>query len=262
MIWDLHTHLKQVLRGNTIAEKAAHLIEVGDRHGIDRFCVFLGIGNRDLNPTPEILTVHNNEVLEAITAHPDRLFGFVYLNPNHVKKSLDELERCVADGPMTGIKLLVARKCSDPRIDPIIQRAAELNAIIFQHTWHKSSGNLPEESTPEDLAILAARFPDVPFICGHTGGNWERGIAAVRGSPNVSLGFGGFDPTAGATEMAVREMSAKRVIFGSDAPGRSYASQLAKVLGADISQQDKDLILGQNLKNMMVPILKAKGITV
>lgn len=261
MIWDLHCHLTRALRGNTIAEKAAHLIEVGDRHGIDRYCVFMGLEwKRD--PDPDNLAVQNNDVLEAIAAHPDRLFGFVYLNPNHVQKSLDELERCVADGPMTGVKLWVARKCSDPQIDPIIQRAAELKAVIFQHTWHKTSGNMPGESTPEDMAILAARFPEAPLICGHTGGNWERGIAAVRDSPNVSLGFGGFDPTAGATEMAVREMGAERVIFGSDAPGRSYASQLSKILGANISQQEKDLILGQNLKNMMTPILKAKGISV
>jgi predicted TIM-barrel fold metal-dependent hydrolase len=261
MIWDLHCHLSQALRGDTIPEKAAHLIEVGDRHGIERFCLFMGLGwSKD--PTPDDLSKQNNDVLEAVAAHPGRLFGFVYLNPNHVQKSLDELERCVADGPMTGVKLWVARKCSDPQIDPIIQRAAELKAVIFQHTWLKTSGNDPGESTPEDVALLAARFPEAPLICGHTGGNWERGIAAVRDSPNVSLGFGGFDPTAGATEMAVREMGAGRVLYGSDAPGRSYASQLAKILGANISQQEKDLILGHNLKKMMTPILEAKGLPV
>jgi hypothetical protein len=39
----------------------------------------------------------------------------------------------------------------------------------------------------------------------------------------------GFDPTAGVTEMAVREVGAARVLYGSDAGGRSFASQLAKV---------------------------------
>src|SRR3712207_6583780 len=33
--------------------------------------------------------------------------------------------------------------------------------------------------------------------------------------------------------MAVRELGAERILYGSDAGGRSFASQLAKVTGAD-----------------------------
>ncbi len=61
--------------------------------------------------------------------------------------------------------------------------------------------------------------------------------------------------------MAVRELGAHRVIYGSDIGGRSYSSQLAKVYGADISEPDKKLILGGNLKRILTPILKAKGVT-
>lgn len=259
MIWDLHTHLTPALKGANAAEKAASLIEIGDRHGIDRYCVFMGIDwNRD--PDPADLPKQNNDILEAVEAHPDRLFGFVYLNPKHVQASLDELNRCVRDGPMTGVKLWIAHKCSEPELDPIIERAAELKAVIFQHTWFKTKANYPGESTPQDLAILASRYPEVPIICGHTGGNWEIGIKTIRKHENVSIGLGGFDPTAGVVEMAVRELGTERIVWGSDAPGRSFASQLAKVLGAEIDDDARDLILGMNLKRMMMPILEAKGI--
>jgi predicted TIM-barrel fold metal-dependent hydrolase len=70
----------------------------------------------------------------------------------------------------------------------------------------------------------------------------------------------GSDPTSGITEMAVRELGASRVIYGSDAGGRSFASQLAKVQGADISEADRQLVLGANLRRMMTPILESKGI--
>jgi predicted TIM-barrel fold metal-dependent hydrolase len=60
--------------------------------------------------------------------------------------------------------------------------------------------------------------------------------------------------------MAVRETGAERVIYGSDVCGRSFASQLAKVTGADVSDAAKNLILGGNLRRMMAPILKSKGI--
>ena len=52
------------------------------------------------------------EVLQALRHFPDRAFGFVYLNPKHTQASLDELNRCVRDGPLVGVKLWVARGAS------------------------------------------------------------------------------------------------------------------------------------------------------
>ena len=72
------------------------------------------------------------------------------------------------------------------------------------------------------------------------------------------IGTGGSDPTAGFIEMAVRELGATRVIHGSDIGGRSFASQIAKVRGADLPEAAKRLILGENLKRMLMPILRAK----
>ena len=71
----------------------------------------------------------------------------------------------------------------------------------------------------------------------------------------------GSESCAGYTEMAVRELGAERVIYGSDAGGRSFASQLAKVHGADISDAAKELIFSGNLQRLLMPILKQKGIT-
>src|SRR5262249_40128847 len=100
------------------------------------------------------------------------------------------------------------------------------------------------------------------IICGHTGGDWEQGIRAVRAQPNISVDLGGGDPVAGITEMAVRELGPGRVLYGSDAPGRSFASQLAKVHGAHVSDADKEKIFATNLKRLLTPILKDKGIKV
>ena len=50
------------------------------------------------------------------------------------------------------------------------------------------------------------------------------------------------------------------LLYGSDAGGRSFASQLAKVHGAQISEADKQKIFCDNLRGLMLPILKAKGI--
>ncbi|HEU0039503.1 MAG TPA: amidohydrolase family protein, partial [Verrucomicrobiae bacterium] len=204
MIWDAHTHLSGV-PGDTPEERLTRLLEFADRMGIERLCVSMGM-NWSYDPPPEDLRRQNDEVLRAVRRWPQRAFGFVYLNPNHVEFSLAEL-------------------------DPIVRRATEPKAVILQHTYVKTTGNLPGESTPMDLAELAGRHPDARFICGHTGGNWEIGIRAIRDCKNVYADLCGSDPTAGYTEMAVRELGAARVLYGSDAGGRSFASQLAKVLG-------------------------------
>ena len=260
MIWDLHCHFSNY-GGRTPEESMAEVIRLGDRMGIDRFCIYLGYG-REQNPNPQELRSHNDAVLRALDHWRDRAFGFVYLNPNFPEESLRELDRCIRDGPMVGVKLWIAARASSPKLDPIIERASALHAVIFQHTWLKTNGNFPGESTPMELATLAARHPKVPIICGHTGGNWELGIRAVRSSPNVSIGIAGSDPTNGFVEMAVRELGAGRVIWGSDSGGRSLASQLSKVVGSTVPEAAKQLILGENLKRMLMPILQAKGIRV
>lgn len=260
MIWDLHCHLNN-FAGRTPDERMASLIQFADRMGIERVCVFMGYPIL-AEPTPAQLTEQNDQVLQALSHWHHRAFGFVYLSPQHVEFSLREFDRCVKNGPMVGVKLWIARRASAPELDPIVEAAAAMNAVIFQHTWHKTTGNFPGESEPADVAELAARHPKVPIILGHTGGEWETGLRTVRHLPNVSVDMAGFDPTAGAVEMAVREVGVARVIYGSDAGGRSFASQLGKVMGADISEAGRAAILGENLRRMMTPILRRKGIRV
>lgn len=259
-IWDLHCHIAGAsLPEKTPEERGDHLVTVMDRMGIERMCIFMGM-RWSWEPTPEQLRLQNDEILRILEKHPDRFFGFTYVSPQHVDASLEEMERCIVKGPMVGIKLWIAAHCNLPEVDPIVRRAAELKAVIFQHTWFNLVGNKPGESTPTEFAELAARHPDITMICGHTGGDWEQGLQAVRHLPNVLVDLAGSDPVAGFTEMAVREMGADRVIYGSDGAGRSFASQLSKVYGAAIPEEQKQMILYGNLHRLMLPILKQKGI--
>lgn len=257
-IWDGHCHLVGV-PGDSPEQRMAEQVRYSDRVGIERTVVFMGYP-LITDPTPDELREQNDQVMRALKQFRDRTLGFVYLNPNHLQFSLEEFDRRVRDGPMVGIKLWTAKRCSALELDPIIERAAALNAAIYQHTWLKVGGNLPGESTPFDVVELARRHPSVPIICGHAGGDWERGICAIRASRNVLIDVAGFDPTAGAVEMAVRELGPERIVFGSDAGIRGFASQLAKVLGAEVSDGARRQILSGNLRRLLTPILRAKGL--
>jgi uncharacterized protein len=258
-IWDVHSHLGNV-PGDTPEERMESLVRFMDRIGIERVILSQGFDQYIEHPTPDQIREENDRVMQAVHRFPDRAYGSVYLSPDHVDFSVQEFDRCVRDGPMIGIGEIEAdKRCSAPELDSIAERAAALKVPILQHTWLKVGGNEPGESTPYDVVELAQRHPNVQFICAHTGGDWERGIRIIRGTKNICAEVAGFDPTAGVTEMAVRELGAERVVYGSDVGGRSFASQVAKVLGADIPIEAKELILGGNLRRIYAPILKAKG---
>ena len=257
-IWDDHCHLGSV-PGNTPEERMAALIRAADRLGIERLLLSQGY-SADLHPTPDQLREENDRAMRAVRRFPDRSYGSVYLSPAHPDFSVQEFNRCVRDGPMVCIGEVEADKpCSVPEMEPIVACAASIRVPIPQHTWLKTGGNEPGESTPYDLVELARRHPDVQFVCVHTGGNWELGIRIIRAMKNVSAETAGSDPTSGFVEMAVRELGAERVIYGSDVGGRSFASQLGKVIGANIPDSAKELILGGNLRRLLAPVLKAKG---
>jgi uncharacterized protein len=161
-IWDVHTHLSGV-PGDTPEARLGKMLEFADRMGVARLCVFMGM-QWSHDPSPEKLRQDNDDVLRAVSHFPNRAFGFVYLNPRHTQASLDEFNRCVRDGPMVAVKLWVAQRCNAPELDPIIDAAAAANAVVLQHTWLKATGNLPGESTPFELAELAARHPSATIM--------------------------------------------------------------------------------------------------
>jgi uncharacterized protein len=259
-IWDIHTHLDGV-EGDTPEARMAVLVRHMDRLGIERVILSQGYDQYIKNPTPEQVREENDRVMRAVRHFPDRAYGSVYLSPTNVEFCLQEFDRCVRDGPMVSVgELETDVRCNSPALDPIVERAIALKVPILQHTWVRSNGSDPGESTPYDLVELARRHPQAQFICGHTGGTWELGIRAIRDVRNICAGIAGSDPTSGFVEMAVRELGAERVVYGSDAGGRSFASQMAKVVGAEIPDSAKELILGGNLRRLLQPSLEAKGL--
>jgi uncharacterized protein len=258
-IWDIHSHLGG-LPGNTPEERMEVLIRDMDRLGIERLILSQGFDEYIEHATPEQVRIENDRVLRAVKRFPDRAYASLYINPEHVEASLQEFDRCVRDGPMICVgEIETDLRCNAPQLDPIVERAVSMNVPILQHTWLNSEGNGPGESTPYDIVELAKRHPKAQLICGHTGGNWELGIRIIRDSKNVYAEIAGSDPTSGFVEMAVRELGAERVIYGSDVGGRCFASQVAKVLGADIPDEAKELILGGNARRLLEPVLRAKG---
>jgi hypothetical protein len=261
-VWDGHCHLEG-FSGATPEERMDDMLRFADRLGVERMCVFLGFPF-NFRGTADEMRAQNDQVWKAVAHSHGRAYGYAYMNPAYQQQCLDEINRCVRDGPMIGLKFELGnpQHANWPEMDPLIERIGELEGVVMHHTWIKTTGNEVGESTPMELVELARRHPTVTIFCGHTGGNWELGIRAIRTTPNLYADLCGSDPTAGFTEMAVRELGVERVIYGSDVGGRSFASQLGKVMGAAIPDAARRQILGENLRRLLQPVLKAKGLSV
>lgn len=258
-IWDLHFH------GFDEMDWVHAYIE---RMGVERlFSLDIG-GWNPQDPETQRREARDRALLDEWR---DLVYGIVRIDPSRPEESVAKIDRWIADGPAVGIKYgggnRDALTCTHPNNDPIIQRAAELGAVIYIHTWYVvggepryvGGGNRPGSSTPEDVAVLAARYPDVPLICGHAGGDWELGARAVRARENVYFEFSGGEPWSGAVDFAVKELGAERIVWGGHLPTRAYANELSKVYDADLTDAQRQLILGANLRTIAGPILRRKG---
>lgn len=244
-------------------ERSLPAVRVG---GFQKLCYFphVGTGTTSDAEFEKLARSRPDLTLKPLKRWPKLLLGMIQLNAKNRRGSLDAIDRWLGDGPMLGVYFpgggAGATTCTHPNFEPLVERIAELNGVIMQHTWFKTGGKSgPDASTPSELAQLAAKFPEQKFLCAHAGGEWEKGIRAVGDSPNILIETSGFDATAGFIEMAVRELGAERIVFGSHLPSRSLGTELGKVIGAKISERDKRLILGENYRRLLMPILKKKS---
>ena len=257
-IWDSyftpsHSHPGADGSDRLIADIERSLPAIKRGH-IQKLCYFahVGVGTTRDASLEERLRLHPEGVLKPLERWPELLIGMIQLNANHVPKSLDAINRWLRDGPMRGVYFPGggpgAMTCDHRNFNQLVPRIADVGGVIMQHTWFKTGGKQgPGESTPSELARLAKRFPSQKFICAHAGGEWERGIRAVRDQPNVLLETSGFDATAGFIEMAVRDVGAERIVFGSHLPSRSLGTELGKVVGANVSEEEKTVDSGREL---------------
>ncbi len=236
-------------------ERSLPAIEKGQ---FEKLCYFphVGLGTTGDASYEALVQAQPDLVLKPLERWSDLLLGMIQLNANDVPGSQAALDRWLGDGPMLGVYFPGsgpgALCCTNPNFHPLIERINQLHGVIMVHTWYKTGGKQgPGESTPAELAELAAQYPEQKFLCAHAGGEWEQGIRAVRSSPNILVETSGFDATAGFIEMAVRELGAERIVFGSHLPSRSLGTELAKVTAANIPEEAKQKILGENYRQLL-----------
>jgi len=252
-IVDMHTHVF-----DSLPQPDARVLERMQR--LARDCgiaqtVLLANGTgilADMKANEALIRDINTYTLKAMAHRPERIIGFCYLNPAHSQRFLhEELERCITRGGMRGVKLEAAVNARDRRMDPLMEMVEALGVPIVHHSWYKATPHGRNESNPSDIADLGRRFPQVQLIMAHLGGARQRGILDIHDLANVAVDTSGSQPEEGLVEYAVRRLGAERVVYGSDWPIRDYAVQLGRILAAEISDRQKEMILCGNARRLI-----------
>src|SRR3989440_7905476 len=168
-------------------------------------------------PSPADLPYGNDALLALAREHPNRVRGYVTVNPNYTTHALDEIVRCLGAG-MIGIKLAASRRATDPLLDPICEIARERGVPVLQHVWQHRRRDWPgqEASDGAELCALAGRHPKVRFILGHIGGGRARpdSLAPLRPAPDAFVDLPGGGVGGGVVAGGLAAGGAGRLAWG------------------------------------------------
>lgn len=199
------------------------------------------------NPTPDIVGKYNDIVVKAMKRHKGIIKGFAFINPGYAKESLYEIDRCVNDLGMIGVKLYNQYFISDPVLRGVIEKCIEMDIPILEHAgkMHFKSHSQPFISDGTHFAEISTQYPEAVIIQAHVGGggDWQWQLKAIADFPNIYTDISGSVCDQGIIESTVKYLGADRVLFGTDG---SISAGIGKILGADISEQDKIMILNNS----------------
>lgn len=181
------------------------------------------------------LWVDDQYVADYVAAHPDKLIGFLSVDPTQPGWE-EELQFGHQELKLRGIKLLsmyAGFRPDEPRLDPLWQYAQRHRLPVLLHTGTTFIAQAPLECTlPRHLDVVAARFPEVRIIMAHLGHPYEgECVVTARKHPHLyadisALHYRPFQFYHSL--MLVQEYGIwDKVLFGTDYPFTNVDATLA-----------------------------------
>lgn len=241
MVIDGHVHIGTSVFFHMRAD-ADFLVRMADECGFDRIFV------TELNALFYDMSEGNDALAREVGKHPDRLIGYVSVpTPRFGRRGVDEVHRCYQKYGFRGMKIYSHPEASiaEPGTADLLAAAAEYGMPILAHT------------TPDECDYLMTHVPQARLLMAHMGGHpyafgdWHRAVAVAKKHPNLLIDTASSQIDNGMLEHAVAELGPEKILFGTDMPLLDPHTQLAKVTGADISDDAKRAILGGNLVRLL-----------
>jgi predicted TIM-barrel fold metal-dependent hydrolase len=251
-VFDAHGHLAHdgsmgIARLKLAYNDAEHLVQTMDRLGIDRCLISSWSGITLGDPAGNDIT------LSAVERYPDRLLGYGCINPRYPEVMREEFERVFVSGKMQGYKPYPPKQAvpiTDLRHRLVLEWCDRQGLPVLCHGGMSGDRCV----SPEHLDKVAPLYPNAKFLLAHTGSSWalaEALVPVARKHSNIYAEITYTSITYGMIEYLVREIGRERVLFGTDCVMRDAAPQLGWVAWARIPIEDKRMVLGGNIADIL-----------
>ncbi len=210
---------------------------------------------------PGLCCTANDYILDAVARYPDRLFGFISVNPKEGEAAVREVVRCAEQG-LRGIGELLPRgqgfRLDDEKIlAPLVEVALNYNLLIQTHTTepmgHLYSGK--GETLPWAVVRFAQCFPQATLVCAHWGG----GLLFYELMPEVMRALRNIYYDTAASLLLYRdkifplaaEIAEDKILFATDYPLIKQRYFLSRIRRSGMSARAQAKLLGENAARVL-----------
>ncbi|GAA5219935.1 amidohydrolase family protein [Membranihabitans marinus] len=242
-IIDLHVHQGKINPTVTGTEKAEDIVRNMDRCGITAGIV------------TSMWSIHgdvargNKAVSEACAAYPDRLYGYITLDPKYPEEVKSQLELYGDNPSFRGIKLHAIQgvDISDPRHDIIFSFADKKGWVLLCHAsndyrkWDK----------------ICANYRNANFLIAHSGTGDPKVHSVLQLAELTKKHKNLYFDTAGsgmppmALERLVEVAGVDHVTYGSDYPMFDFSYETGRILYSSLTKKEKNAILYENGRKLL-----------
>jgi hypothetical protein len=249
MIIDAHVHLgsrdSRTKYFGTAPSKfeVEELFRIMDKNSVDKSVIMsLGKGeNFDYKSD-------NNYISKVILEYPDKLYGYIRINPWH-KKAIEDFEHGINKQGFCALKLHPESdsfKPNDSLVYPLIETAETLNVPVCIHTHRPGNGQ------PALVGDLALNFPNVTFIMAHMGMNlYPDAIFVAKVCSNIILESSAQPWIHRIARKVIDTIGVNRLVWGSDCPLHSQMVERLKIESAPLTEDEKNKVMGENIYNIL-----------
>lgn len=240
MVIDFHGHSDLYETFNWM-DPPELVVRLADRAGIDVTCV------TTYGEAPGYPAAISN-LVKFVDMFPDRLIGFVRVNPGAGQGAIQALEEASRCPQIRGVKLhpiCNLLKPYNPLCVAVMKKAAELGMPVFIHCGDKVAAQ------PWQIGLGAMECPEAQIVC-HMGGffHGEEAIRMAKECPNVSLDTSS-TPYPAIIREAVEELGADRVLFATDNPAGDPVSDLQKVRDLHLDPESEEKVMWKNAAKLL-----------
>lgn len=231
---DAHNHIG-AKKGTEV--KIEELVTNMEKLGIDKAIVFSFSE-----------TIDNNYVIESVRKYPNKLYGFVTINPWSPTSETD-LEEAFKLKEIYGLKLHPVKHAyaldNHELLDPLFKICQQYRKPVLIY------GGANVYSSPNMFAEMAMTFPKVNLIMSHGGQMYETtaAINVLNKYKNIYIETSSMFKIR--IENLVKKNLLNQVIFGSDTPVGDMELEMKKIDLVITNEEDREKVYSKNILSLL-----------